>query len=103
MGPELSEFQVKYSHKPGETETVYLWRDSLTGGDRILLCDDEAEGFWSPGVFLSDGPAGNQSITSRVAYWAGGVDPKERGEAVTFKVKDLSNWRREYKRRLAFR
>ncbi|KAK4808440.1 hypothetical protein QYF61_004896 [Mycteria americana] len=47
------------------------------GGDRILLSDNEARGFWGPGVLLSDGPAGDQSITLRVAYWAGGVDTKE--------------------------
>lgn len=41
-------------------------------------------------MFLSDGPAGEGSITSRVAYWAGGVDPKERGEPVIIRVKGLS-------------
>ena len=41
-------------------------------------------------MFLSDGPAGDRSITSRVAYWAGGVDPKERGEPVIIRVKGLS-------------
>ena len=53
------------------------------GGDWILLSDDKARGFWGPGVFLSDGPAGDQLITSRVTYWAGGVDPKEQEEPVT--------------------
>lgn len=64
----------------------FLWR----GGDRILLSDDEANGCWAQGVFLSDGPAGDRSITSRVAYWAGGVDPKERGEPVIIWVKGLA-------------
>ncbi|KAM9591487.1 uncharacterized protein ACIBXB_006284 [Morphnus guianensis] len=89
-GPELGELQAKCSRKPGETEPEYLWRVSLTGEDRILLSDDEARGYWGPGVFLRAGPAGDQSITSRVAYWAGGVDPKERGESVTIRVKGLS-------------
>ncbi|KAM9591229.1 uncharacterized protein ACIBXB_006102 [Morphnus guianensis] len=30
-GPELSELQAKFSRKPGETKTEYLWRVSLTG------------------------------------------------------------------------
>ncbi|KAM9591233.1 uncharacterized protein ACIBXB_006106 [Morphnus guianensis] len=33
---------------------------------------------------------GDRSITSRVAYWAGGVDPRERGEPITIRVKGLS-------------
>ncbi|XP_069631239.1 LOW QUALITY PROTEIN: uncharacterized protein [Haliaeetus albicilla] len=89
-GPELSKLQAKFSCKPGETETEYLWRVSLTGEDRILLSDDEARNYWGPGVFLSAGSAGDQSITSRVAYWAGGADPRERGEPVTIQVKGLS-------------
>ena len=44
----------------------------LNGEDGILLSDDEAGGFWGPGMFLSEGPARNPSIPSRVAYWAGG-------------------------------
>lgn len=87
---ELSCLQDKFSRKPGETETEYLWRVSLTGGDRILLSNDEAGGFWGPGVFLSGGPDGDRSLTSRVAYWAGGVDPREREEPVTIRIRRLS-------------
>lgn len=82
--------QDKFSRKPGKTETEYLWHVSLTGGDRILLSNDEAGGFWGPGVFLSGGPDGHQSLTSRVAYWAGGMDPRERGEPVTITIRGLS-------------
>lgn len=65
--------------KPSETETEYLWRVSLTGRYQKLLSDDEASGFWGLGVFWSDGPPGDQSITFRVAYWAGDVPLKEWG------------------------
>ncbi|KAK4828549.1 hypothetical protein QYF61_027518 [Mycteria americana] len=75
--------------KARETETECLRHVSLTGrGDRILLSDDGAREFLGPGVFLSDGPAGDQSLMSRVAYWAGGVDPKEQGEPMTIWVKE---------------
>ena len=90
-GLELGDLQTRFSGKPGETETEYLWRVSLTGGGRILLSKDEATGFWGPGVFLSDGPDGDQSITSRVAYWAGDIDPRERGEPVAIVIKGLSD------------
>ncbi|KAK4828111.1 hypothetical protein QYF61_023909 [Mycteria americana] len=90
MGPKLSELQTRFSHRPGETEIEYLWRVSLMGGDWTLLSDDEVRGFWGPGVFLSDRLAGNQSVMSQVAYWAGGVDPKERGKPFTITVKGLS-------------
>ncbi|KAM9591186.1 uncharacterized protein ACIBXB_006082 [Morphnus guianensis] len=89
-GPKLSKLQAKFSRKPGETETEYLWRISLTGEYQILLSDDEARNYWGPGVFLSAGPPGDQSITSRVVYWAGGVDPKEGGDSFTIQVKGLS-------------
>lgn len=58
-----------------------FWHVSLTGGDWILLSKEEAMGFWGPGVFLSDGLNCNQPITSRVAYWAGSMDPNECGES----------------------
>jgi len=35
-----------------ESETEYIWRVSLTGGDQILLTEKEAEEYWGPGVFL---------------------------------------------------
>lgn len=87
---ELNELQDRFSQRPGKTEMEYLWRVSLAGGDRILLNDDEAAGFWGPGVTLSDGPAGDHSVTTRVAYWAGGIHPKERGELITICVRGLS-------------
>jgi len=31
----------------------YVCRVSLTGGDRILLNEEEAGGCWGPGVFLT--------------------------------------------------
>jgi len=72
-----------------ETQTEYLWCVSVPRGHQRLLSDEEAGRFWCPGVILGDGTAGDQSITSRVAYWAGDVDPKERGEPVTIRIKGL--------------
>ncbi|XP_052631213.1 uncharacterized protein LOC128136111 [Harpia harpyja] len=89
----MANLQECYGHKLGETETEYLWRVCLTGGDRILLNGDEADGFWGPGVFLNAGPAppdDPRSITSRVAYWAGGIDVLERGEPLLIPIKSLN-------------
>uniref|UniRef100_A0A8C3KK66 Uncharacterized protein n=1 Tax=Calidris pygmaea TaxID=425635 RepID=A0A8C3KK66_9CHAR len=80
---QLSNLQEKYSRNAGETETQYLRRVCLTGSDRIMLSQDEASSYWSPGVILNLGPDPADtphSITSRVAYWAGGADILERGE-----------------------
>uniref|UniRef100_A0A8C6YPD6 Uncharacterized protein n=1 Tax=Nothoprocta perdicaria TaxID=30464 RepID=A0A8C6YPD6_NOTPE len=78
-GSELGKLQTKFSRKPGETKTEYLWRVSLSGG------------FWGPGVFLEEGfPDDNRSITAQVAYWAGGIDPRERGEPLVIKFRGLS-------------
>ena len=62
--------------------------ESFFDGWEIAYCS-EASGYWGP-VFLSDGPAGDQSITSQVVYWAVGVDPKKRGEPIIIRVKGLS-------------
>lgn len=41
-----------------------------------MLSEEEAGGFLGPGVFLTT-TAGDHSysITARVAYWAGGIEP----------------------------
>ncbi|XP_074965396.1 uncharacterized protein LOC142064386 [Phalacrocorax aristotelis] len=89
----LANLQEKYGRKTGESETEYLWRVSLTGGDRIMLDQGVAAGFWGPGVFLNEGPDPNtepHSITRRVAYWAGGKDPWDRGEPAAIPIRSLS-------------
>lgn len=90
---ELVELQEKYSRQPGETEVEYVWRVSLSGGDRILLSEEEAEGYWGPGVFLTT-TAGdhNYSLTARAAYWAGSINPKDRGEPLVINTTDLSDF-----------
>ncbi|KAK4815931.1 hypothetical protein QYF61_010188 [Mycteria americana] len=58
-----------------------------------MLSEDEASGYWDPGVFLSLGPDPTNtphSITSRVAYWAGGIVTMERGEPSIIPIKSLS-------------
>uniref|UniRef100_A0A8C3K6U7 Uncharacterized protein n=1 Tax=Calidris pygmaea TaxID=425635 RepID=A0A8C3K6U7_9CHAR len=90
---QLSNLQEKYSRNADETETQYLWRVCLTGGDRIMLSQDEASRHWGPGVILNLGPDPADtphSITSRVAYWAGGVDILERGEPSLIPIESLS-------------
>uniref|UniRef100_A0A8B9NYL3 Uncharacterized protein n=1 Tax=Apteryx owenii TaxID=8824 RepID=A0A8B9NYL3_APTOW len=89
---ELTKLQEKYSRRPEESETEYVWRVSLTGGDRILLSEGEAEGYWGPGVFLTT-PLGNHSysLTARAAYWAGGLDPQERGDPLVIETTGFSD------------
>ncbi|GAB0207183.1 hypothetical protein GRJ2_003183900 [Grus japonensis] len=89
---ELAKLQEKYSRNPEESETEYVWRVSLTGGDRILLSEEEAGGYWGPGVFLTTTPGNhNYSLTMRAAYWAGGIDPQERGDPLVIKTSGFSD------------
>ncbi|XP_076217557.1 uncharacterized protein LOC143172198 [Aptenodytes patagonicus] len=84
---DLAKIQEKYSRGPRETETEYVWRVSLTGGDRILLSEDKARGYWGPGVFITTNDNREPwSLTQRVAYWAGGLDPMERGDPFSIKT-----------------
>lgn len=41
-GMQMANLKEHYSHKPGETETEYLWQVCLSGGDRVLLSGEEA-------------------------------------------------------------
>ncbi|XP_076217529.1 uncharacterized protein LOC143172154 [Aptenodytes patagonicus] len=84
---DLVKIQEKYSRGPRETETEYVWRVSLTGGDCILLSEDEARGYWGLGVFITTNDNREPwSLTQRVAYWAGGLDPMERGDPFSIKM-----------------
>ncbi|KFQ87564.1 hypothetical protein N337_13021, partial [Phoenicopterus ruber ruber] len=84
---DLAKIQEKYSQDPRETETEYMCRVSLTGGDRILLSEDEARGYWGPGIFLTaDNNREPWSLTQRAAHWAGGLDPMERGDPFSVKT-----------------
>ncbi|XP_068265467.1 uncharacterized protein [Nyctibius grandis] len=89
---ELAKLKNEYSRNPTESETEYVWRVSLTGGDQILLSEREAEGYWAPGVFLTPGDhRAPWSLTQQAAYWAGGLNPLERGDplALTGSVDQL--------------
>ncbi|XP_048793816.1 uncharacterized protein LOC125689990 [Lagopus muta] len=78
---ELAKLKKDFSRSPKESETEYVWRVSLTGGDQIRLTEKEAEGYWGPGVFLTTGNnRAPWSLTQRAAYWAGGLNPLERGD-----------------------
>ena len=58
-----------------------------------MLSGDEANSYWGPGVFLNLGPDPvheAQSITSRVAYWAGGIDAFDQGEPSMIPIRSLS-------------
>ncbi|KAK4815916.1 hypothetical protein QYF61_010173 [Mycteria americana] len=68
----------------------YMWRVSLTGGARIELSEEEAQGYWGPGVFLTvPDTQAPWSFIQRAAYWAGGLDPVERGDPVTIPTPGL--------------
>ena len=48
-----------------------------------MLSEKEAWVYWGPNVFLTTGDRrAPWSLTQRAAYWAGGIDPRERGEPV---------------------
>lgn len=103
MGPEPSDLQGKFSCKLSGRGTEYLWHVSLTRSDQILLSNDEAAGFWGSDVFSSDGPDGDQSIISGMAYWAGGMDAKEFGEPIMIRIMDFWTWLKVFKRLLVYR
>uniref|UniRef100_A0A663LLW3 Uncharacterized protein n=1 Tax=Athene cunicularia TaxID=194338 RepID=A0A663LLW3_ATHCN len=89
---ELAKIQEKYTRRAHETETEYVWRVSLTGGDRILLSEDEAQGYWGPGVFLvTDDQREPWSLTQRAAFWAGSLDPLERGDPVCIETPTINH------------
>lgn len=46
MASELVKLKKGYSQTPKESETEYVWRVSLTGGDQILLPENDTERFW---------------------------------------------------------
>ncbi|XP_068068788.1 uncharacterized protein [Anomalospiza imberbis] len=78
---ELAKLKKEYSRLPQESETEYVFRVSLTGGDQIKLSEQEASGYWGHGVFLTTGNTrAPWSLTQRAAYWAGGLSPLERGD-----------------------
>ncbi|XP_068856755.1 uncharacterized protein [Aphelocoma coerulescens] len=78
---ELARLKKEYGRLPHESETEYVFRVSLTGGDQIQLTEQEASGYWGHGVFLTTGDKrGTWSLTQRAAFWAGGLNPLERGD-----------------------
>lgn len=82
MVDETVKFQKKYSRLLWESETEYVWRVSLTGGDQIMLPEAEAQRFWGPRMFLSvDDQRESWSLTQRSTYWTGDLDPLERGDS----------------------
>lgn len=70
-----------FTHTIQETETEYVWRVSLSVGHQILLNEKEAKGYWGPGVFLTTGDRHSPwYLTQRATYWAGGLNPLEKGD-----------------------
>ncbi|XP_075273361.1 uncharacterized protein LOC142360930 [Opisthocomus hoazin] len=78
---ELAKLRKDFARTTRELETEYVWWVSLSGWDRILLLEREAEGYWVPGVFLT--PSERRalwSLTQRAEHWAAGLNPLERGD-----------------------
>jgi len=89
---ELAKLERDFSCSPKESETEYVWRVSLTGGDQILLNEKEVEGYSRQGVFLTTiNSCATWSLTQRAAYWAGRLNPSQRGDplAITGTVDQL--------------
>lgn len=89
------EKQEKYlqekNRTPNELITLskmeYVWWVSLTRGDWILSSEEEAGGYWGPGVFLTTTPRDHDySLTAQVVYWAGGIDLQDRGDPLVIKT-----------------
>lgn len=58
--------------------------------ERIKLLEEEAQGYWGPGVFLTvDDPREPWSLTQWAAYY-GGLDPIKRGDLVAIPTSRLS-------------
>ncbi|XP_077645570.1 uncharacterized protein LOC144247806 [Lonchura striata] len=80
---ELAKLKKEYGRLPYESETEYVFRVSLTGGDQIKLTEQEASGYWGHGVFLTTGDKRDSwSLTQRTAFWDGGTNPLERGDPI---------------------
>ncbi|KFV50644.1 hypothetical protein N341_10104, partial [Tyto alba] len=89
---ELAKLKKDFARTAKETETEYVWRVSLSGGDGIMLSEKEAEGYWGSGVFLTTGDCrAPWSLTQRTAYCAGQLNPLKRGDplAITGTVDQL--------------
>ncbi|XP_072774428.1 uncharacterized protein [Taeniopygia guttata] len=80
---ELAKLKREYGRLPHESETEYVFRVSLTGGDQIKLTEQEASGYWGHGVFLTTGDKHDSwSLTQCMAFWAGGTSPLEREDPI---------------------
>ncbi|XP_074403771.1 uncharacterized protein LOC141730240 [Zonotrichia albicollis] len=78
---ELTKLKKEFGRLPHESETEYVFCVSLTGGDQIKLTEQEASAYWGRGVFLTTGDkCDSWSLTQHAAYWAGGINPLERGD-----------------------
>ncbi|XP_069664901.1 uncharacterized protein [Haliaeetus albicilla] len=89
---QLAKMKREYGRLPKESETEYVWRVSLTGGDQIQLNEREASGYWGHSIFLTTGDRrAPWFLTQRAAYWAGGLNPLDRGDplAITGTVEQL--------------
>lgn len=88
---ELGKLQEKYSRHLEELETEYVMSLPYEG-DRILLNKEEARGYLGPGVFLTTTPGNyTYALHTRAAYWAGGINPRERGDTLAVKTASFSD------------
>ncbi|KAK4816713.1 hypothetical protein QYF61_020599 [Mycteria americana] len=89
---QMPKIQEKYTRLAQERETEYVWRISWTGGDGVLLWEDEAQGYWGPGVYLTtDDPREPWSSTQRAAYGAGSLGPLERGDPACIETPTINH------------
>ncbi|XP_051473157.1 uncharacterized protein LOC127383760 [Apus apus] len=78
---ELVKIRKLFSRLPSETETEYVMRVSLTGGDHIMLSEQRARGYWGPGIILTTEDESHPwTLTQRAAFYVGSIDPIVRGE-----------------------
>ncbi|XP_059347489.1 uncharacterized protein LOC132086046 [Ammospiza nelsoni] len=76
---ELTKLAKQYGLLPQKSETEHICQVSLTGGDQILLSEQEAGGCWGHGVFLTTADRRIPwSLTQHKDHWAEGLNPLER-------------------------
>lgn len=88
---KLAKLKKEFGRLPHESETEYVFRVSLTDGGQIKLTEQEASGYWGHGVFLTTGDKRDSwSLTQRAAFWAGGINPLERGDPLAIVTSPIS-------------
>ncbi|KAK4829694.1 hypothetical protein QYF61_006069 [Mycteria americana] len=83
--------KTEFQYEGGaDTAPEIITKEIPYRGDRIKLSEEEVQGYWGPGVFLTvPDTRAPWSLTQRAAYWVRGLDPMEWGDPVTIPTPGL--------------